>query len=312
LRLSIVRIAVCVVTYQRPRMLGSLLDGLSHLTFQGPPPEWRIVVVDNDSAGSARAVCDRARPRFLRPLRYCIEPRRGISYARNTAVRCAGEAADFIAFIDDDEVPHPTWLDELLRAQALYHADVVAGPAVPRFVEDVPEWITRGRLFHHPRYPTGRRLRWVATNNVLVRRQVFDRMEQGFDARFGLSGGEDRHFFLRTSRVGFKIVWADKAVVFEPIPASRANVRWLLLQKYHHGANTSFIELELRRSPLRYARVAAEGCALVIAGLLLAPWSLLAGRHAAVQCLREVCRGAGMLAGIGGKRHERYRRTDGE
>ena len=47
-----------------------------------------------------------------------VEGRRGIPQARNAAVAVALERADFVAFIDDDEVPSPLWLAELLRLRA--------------------------------------------------------------------------------------------------------------------------------------------------------------------------------------------------
>ncbi|HEY7768427.1 glycosyltransferase, partial [Longimicrobium sp.] len=127
------KVAVCAVTYLRPRGLARLLEGLAALRFGGGRgPELEIVVVDNDPARSAEAVCDEWSDRLPWPLRYRHEERRGVSHARNAAVAAAREAgAEMMAFIDDDEVPQPGWLDELLRVQAQHDADVVAGPVLP-------------------------------------------------------------------------------------------------------------------------------------------------------------------------------------
>jgi len=304
-------VVICVPTHRRPKMLGALLEGLGRLAFRGPHPRARLVVVDNDPLGSARAVCDAAGPRLGWPLRYVLEPRRGIAVARNTAIREAGPDADLIAFVDDDEVPDPRWLDELLRVQASHHADVVAGPAVPQFLPGAPPWLTRGGPFHRRRYRTGSRPRAVSTNNVLIRREVFARLG-GFDERLALIGNEDRHFFLRARRAGVRIVWADEALVHEWIPPSRARVRWLLRRKYRSGANTSLMHELLGASAWRQTLLAAEGCQAIVAGALLIPWAFAAGRPAIVWCLQEICRGAGMLAGVAGRRYERYRITDGE
>jgi glycosyltransferase involved in cell wall biosynthesis len=64
------------------------------------------------------------------PLRYVVEPRRGLSFVRNRAISEARAArADFVAFLDDDEVATAPWLTELLRVQGRYAADVVTGPS---------------------------------------------------------------------------------------------------------------------------------------------------------------------------------------
>ena len=130
-----VRVAVCVITHQRPEGLTRLIRALDALSFQKEPPNLQIIVVDNDSTGSALGVCERLRDDVQWPVEYTREPRRGIPQARNKAVQCAVNQAEFLAFIDDDEVPDMSWLDELLRVQRTHDADVVAGPVVPHFME---------------------------------------------------------------------------------------------------------------------------------------------------------------------------------
>ena len=79
------------------------------MTFAGDPPCVRCIIVENDESGTAATVCDEARAGFRWELESYTEPRRGIPFARNTAVARALGTADFIAFIDADEVPEPPW-----------------------------------------------------------------------------------------------------------------------------------------------------------------------------------------------------------
>lgn len=301
-------VAVCAITYRRPEGLELLLKALDGLTFGGAPPDLEIIVVDNDPGESARTVCESAGLRW--PLRYLVEPRRGIPYARNTAVAAAGEkGANFVAFVDDDEVPEPAWLWELLRVQRAHAADVVCGPAAPFFDGEVPGWVVRGGFFERARFPTGRSLEpaFVATNNVLVRSEVFQKLgEEPFDARFALSGGSDTHLFMRARKDGFTMVWADGAVVHDRIPASRANARWILRRAYRFGNTLSLCERDLEPSwRTRLLRVAKSG-KQISQGLLLLLASVFVGRRALVGALRHLCRGAGMLAGLAGLRYEEY------
>ena len=142
------RVSVCVATFRRPEGLRRLLQGLAAQRFEREAaPDVEVLVVDNEAAGRAAAVCDEVRSSFPWQLRGLEEARRGITFARNSGLRSVRPDADFIAFIDDDEEPDPSWLDALLVAQDRHRADVVTGPVVPRFAADVPRWVTRGAFF---------------------------------------------------------------------------------------------------------------------------------------------------------------------
>ena len=311
------RIAVCVLTYRPPEGLRRLIDSLNELFFnKSPLPDLEIVVVHNDPPGSAQPFCEEVRPNLRWPIKCCVEPRRGIPYARNRAIVCAGPDVDFVAFVDDDEVPRPSWMDELLYVQRSYDADVVYGAVLPYFEDDVPAWVGKGQFFEHPvvraRYPTGHPLELADTNNVLVRSEVFRGMDELFDERFALTGGSDTHFFMRVFRAGYRIVWAGDAAVYDWVPRSRANARWILQRAYRLGNTRSLCELDLERSVAGRVMPVVKGIGRIIQGLLFAPVSLILGRHAFVGALQKVCYGAGRLAGVIGVQYEEYRRHFGE
>jgi len=302
-----------VSTYQRPEGLKRLLDGLNQLTFKKcETPKLEVIVVDNDSTGAARAICSVKENDFKGVLKYCIEPNRGISYSRNKALASINKDTDFVAFIDDDEVPDPSWLDELLFVQQKYDADVVTGPNLPRFIESsVPNWIVKGKFFEPKRFPTGHRLETASTGNVLVRSQVLKQIDKMFDERFALTGGEDSHFFMRLSRAGYKIVWADTAVVYEWIPQSRTNVKWILRRGYRCWSTQSLCERELYPSIKVLTIRAVKGIGLISQGFCLLFPSLLLGQHAIVKALLHISRGTGTLAGVAGTRYQEYKVTHG-
>ncbi len=310
------RIAVCMITFRRPEGLRLALRALASQSFDGAPPDLRVIVVDNDEAQSARAVCDAARAEMPWPLDYAVEPRRGIPFARNRCVELARPAADWIGFIDDDEEPAPGWLAELLRVQAAHGADVVTGPVVPRFAGELPAWAVRGRLFHRPRFATGTRRNRAFTNNVLFRAEVFDRVRPHFDERMTMTGGSDAHFSRRVHRAGYRIVWADGAwadgaEVFETVPASRMTGGWLCQRAYRTGTTNAFIHRELRAAPVAIPMIAGIALYRLVTGALQAAAGLAVGRHWIVAGARWVCYGAGLLVGLLGGRYDEYRRTHG-
>lgn len=307
------RVAVCVITYKRPEGLRRLLEGLDRLRFEKvEAPELEVVLVDNDPAGSACA-SGGAASGYAYPLRCFVEPRRGIPHARNTALAAVDGGVDFVAFVDDDEVPEPGWLDELLSVQRLCDADVVAGPVVRHFEEEPPAWVVEGGFFVKQRYATGQRIKYPDTANALVRWRVLEEMDEHFDERMALSGGEDTHLFLRMHRAGRTMVWADGGVVHELIPRSKANAAWILRRAYRLGNSLSICEVDVYPGDhaFRALRV-AKATARIARGTLLLAVSPLRGKHASVRALQDVFRGVGMLAGLVGFAYQEYAKTHGK
>ncbi len=302
------RVAVCVATYGRPDGLARLLNGLRAQRLSSAA--LRAVVVDNDAEGPERASCAARAGEFGLGLRYVVEARRGITYARNSAVQAAGDDVDFIAMLDDDEVPDCGWIEGLLRVQAEYDADVVAGPVIPYFPASPPAWVRDGRFFDRPRYQTGHALPHAHTHNVLVRRRVFDTTGP-FDDRFALTGGEDLQFFRRVRAGGASIIWADDAAVQEWIPASRANLPWLLRRAYRSGSTLGQVDRDRPDAVVARPMRILRGAGRAAQGVLLTPLALLSRQRQVrlVRALQLVWRGAGMIAGVLGGRYEEYRVT---
>jgi succinoglycan biosynthesis protein ExoM len=305
-----VRVAVCVNTYLRPEGLDRLLRALSGATFPNPAPRLDVVVVDNDAEGSARRVCDEAREWSPHEIHYVIEKRRGIPQARNTALSVALPFADFIAITDDDVEPTPGWLAELLRVQKLYRADVVSGPNPPRFIETPPEWAVEGRFFESPRRATGIPIDKAATNNVLVRREVLERMDRLFDESLGLQGCDDTEFFRRVARDGYRMVWADDAIVYECIPASRVTLRWLVQRAYRNANGQGNPELR-DLAGLSRSWVFMNGSKCLVRGAIQLAVALRRGRVARIHALLKMASGAGWLTGLFGLRYREYARVYG-
>jgi succinoglycan biosynthesis protein ExoM len=304
-------VAVCIPTHRRPQWLARLLEGLGAQRFAGQAPRVQVVVVDNDAAGTARGVCEAAARALPWPLRYVVEPERGISAARNRAVREAG-GAEWLAWIDDDECPEPEWLDALLRTAAAHDADAVAGPVLPRFETPPPAWVLRGGFFDRGRPATGTRLPYAGLGNALVRAPVFRALgEPCFEAALSLIGGEDTLFFLRATGAGFRLVWADDAVVHETVPAERVRLAWILRRAYRTGSAWTLCERRMRPGARRTALRAAKGFAWMASGAGALPLAAVRGPAAAVDGLRRICRGAGNLAGLAGVSVLEYQRTDG-
>lgn len=135
-------ISVIVPTYRRPDRIQRLVGALGDQTLD--PARWELVVVDDDSGPSLDGVYERigsdfpARIRLLR-----TERNSGPDAARNLGWRAA-RASDLLAFLDDDVVPDPTWLEAGCKALAARpRLGVLQGhTAVPAGIDvtALPEW----------------------------------------------------------------------------------------------------------------------------------------------------------------------------
>lgn len=309
-REGVLLVSICVATYKRPEGLERLLGGLGRLRFTRlEPPRLEVVVVDNEARGRAALVCRRFAPAFPWGLRCEEEPRQGITYARNRGLERALPAADFVAFIDDDEVPDPSWLEFLLLAQKAHDADVVSGPVRSTFVTpEIPAWVRRGSFFRPRAHADGARIEVAFTHNVLVRASVF-RDVGVFDHRFALTGGEDTDFFMRAHKAGHRMVWAQGAVVEEAVPPSRATVGWILRRGYREWGSHSLCEKALYPSLRVRAERVAKATTLVALGCVSLPVTVFLGKHHMVRSLLLVARGAGSFAGLLGRRYYEYQDT---
>ena len=299
------KVALCVITFRRPQGLATLLDCYRRLRLPDGDVEIVVVVVDNDETGPAAAVVDEHRGSLPFPVVFGVESRRGIPYARNRAVQLARAAgADFVAFIDDDELPDPGWLVELLRVQAETGADVVTGPVDPSFEVQPPSWVVKGGFFDRPRFRDGEEIEWATTSSVLVSMPVFGG-DHPFDETRPLEGGSDTRLFWEARQHGFRIFWADHARVVETIPATRLSKEWVLRREFRRGTTMGLCTRDLepfRRKVRRFATAGfriAEGTGMFLVGLVRGPVARLRGVH-------RIRLGVGIWAGLLGVRYREY------
>lgn len=296
------KVSICISTYKRPDGLKNLLDGINALEFtKVQQPEIEVIIVDNDAAGSAQKVCHEFENTLKWTLVYDVEQRQGVTYARNHSVEKASADTDFMAFIDDDEVPVPFWLDELLSIQQSHNADVVTGPVHPRFEEpELPAWIQKGGFFDPAEQLTGTEIDIAYTNNVLVRALCLRRLDTVFDEGLAFKGSEDVHLFMRLSKSGAKIVWSNEAIVYESIPPERTQLNWLLKRNYYGWSCHSRLEKDIYPSlKLQITRM-IKGFILLVMGLFMTIPSLLLGKHSFVKSLIYIYRGTGTISGLAG------------
>jgi len=234
--------------------------------------DYSVVIVDNDRLESARPAATAFAGQSSIPMAYHVEPEQNIALARNGAI--AHARSDFVALIDDDELPPATWLLHLYRAIIRYGSDGVLGPVLPAFERQPPAWVVRGRFFERAMHPTGHVLTWnnTRTGNALLRRNLFQSESRTwFDPALG-SGGEDRDFFRRQIRDGRVFVWCAEAPVVETVPPLRWHRTVMLKRALLRG------KMALKSADSKVLSVLTSTLA-VVAYTLCLPLLLVLGQH---------------------------------
>ncbi|WP_179950942.1 glycosyltransferase family 2 protein [Xylanimonas oleitrophica] len=274
------RVTVAVLTYRRPSQVAALvpllLSQLDALETAVPGARGRLVVVDNDPAGSGRAAVERVVGGADRRLRCVVEPAPGISAARNRALDEAAPS-DAVVFVDDDETPAAGWLTALVGAWRRYAAGAVAGPVVSVFAEEPDPWVRAGGFYdreHRAVTPTGRRLGSAATSNLLLDAATVRRLGLRFDPAFGLTGGEDSRFTAALTAAGAPLVWCREAVVTDHVPPERATRAYVLHRTTALADATARVRLLEHRGglPRLLGRARVLATAACRAGLGVALW----------------------------------------
>lgn len=216
-------VSVIVPSFGRPEELGRCLLGLGQLLYR----PYEVVVVACE-AGRA-AIAHRLPHACVRVFR---NDGTGVAAARNAGL--AEARGDIVAFVDDDAVPEPTWLDHLVSAMEKTDAPVATGFVRGRNGISY-QW--RGRTIRRDGFidqlPDGGEGPWVPARsagavmlegtNVAFHRETLLRLG-GFDPAY-LFYMDDADVALRAFNAGLDTVLVPLAQVHHAFAPSRIRRR---------------------------------------------------------------------------------------
>jgi O-antigen biosynthesis protein len=220
--LPLVTVAVC--TRDRVNHLNECLTAIERLTYY--PLD--LLLIDNAPRSDA---AERLVKKEFPQVRYLVEPRPGLDWARNRAIVEA--RGDIIAFTDDDVVVDLGWIDAVV---CVFAEDArimaVTGLVAPYELETEAQVLFEkysgfGKGFERKTYPPRKgehRSRWshlaagdLGTGaNMAFRRAIFNRIggfDPALDAGTPTGGGGDLEMFFRVIQEGYILVYEPSAVV---------------------------------------------------------------------------------------------------
>lgn len=298
------RVTVAVCTRNRSEDLALCLPALLRLDY----PNLDLLVVDNAPGDdSSERLVQEQYPQ----VRYVLEPRPGLDWARNRAVNEA--EGDIIAFTDDDVIVDEQWVRALVRVfNESPDVMAVTGLVVPYELETEAQQLFEsyggfGRGFERRwvKVPQGKRRRWTYYGtgsygtgaNMAFRRELFTHVG-GFDPALDVgtvtNGGGDLEMFFRLLKAGHTLVYEPSALVrhrhrreYQQLRSQLANngtglYAYIVRSLLHYGdERVSFLKLalwwfwwwSLRRLLLSFVKPADVPRDLIVAEL----WGKLRG-----------------------------------
>jgi glycosyltransferase involved in cell wall biosynthesis len=221
-----VTIAIC--TKDRPEGVERLLQSLRPIVAGMPEGSGHLEILLVDNAPSDDSTRDLAGQ--WPEVRYVREPRPGLDFARNRALREA--RGEILAFLDDDVTADRYWLAGLADAWAANRdAAAFTGLVLPMELDTEAQIVFEQRggfrrgfdrirygpvLSGNPLYPSGAGS-FGAGANMAFRTAVLRRMggfDEALDTGAPVPGGGDLDAFYRIIRAGHVLVYEPRFLVF--------------------------------------------------------------------------------------------------
>jgi GT2 family glycosyltransferase len=246
-------LTVVVPTRGRAAYLEVTLDSL---TRQRARTAHELLVVDDGATDATPEVAERFGVRLVRH-----GERRSLNAARNTGVREA--QADLIAFVDDDVVAPPGWVDAVAEGAARHpEADAFGGPIRARLEGSPPRACGREDppITTLDLGPEDVEAEMVWGANFAVRRSAIERIGE-FDERLDRAHGDEEDWLVRLRAAGGRIVYLAAAGLDHRRSAADSGLRPLARAAYHRGRGARSSDLRRGEAPplARELRVLA-GC----------------------------------------------------
>jgi glycosyltransferase involved in cell wall biosynthesis len=277
-RLSL-SVVTCTYSTSRTAQLAVLIEALASQTV---PADQVIVVVDHS-------------PELLPELRArlpdaLVTPNlheQGLSGGRNTGIECA--TGDIVAFIDDDAIPQPDWLERLRDAYADPAVIGAGGQVQPRWDGEMPAWFPVEFGWVVGCGYSGLPDTSTTVRNFIGCNMSFRRMEiagaGGFRidlGRIGLApvGCEETEFCIRLirDRPGRQLRFESAARVEHYVPRNRMTWAYFRSRCYSEGRSKARVarivgaESALSSERSYVARTLTRGVAANLSRWLLGDW----------------------------------------
>jgi glucosyl-dolichyl phosphate glucuronosyltransferase len=237
-----ISVIICAHIEERWQDLVEAVDSVAHQTI---PSHQIVIAIDHNPA-----LLSRAQAQF--PTATVVEnvQERGLNGTRNSGV--AVTTGEIIAFLDDDAIAEPDWLEQLQAAYTTEHIVGAGGKINPLWLNGRPAWFPEefywvvGCSYRGLPEETAP-VRNLIGCNMSYRRDVIEQMG-GFRNGIGHVGGrpqgDDETEFcirLRQAMPQATLLYRPQAQVAHKVPAGRANWNYYRWRCYLEGRSKALL-----------------------------------------------------------------------
>ncbi|PSB15893.1 glycosyltransferase family 2 protein [Phormidesmis priestleyi ULC007] len=242
------QVSAIICTHNREHYLGAAIGSLLSQNFAN----FEVVVIDNASSDRTRAVVE---ARLSDPrLSYVHEPVMGLSVARNTGAKSA--QSEILAYLDDDAIASPQWLQTLWDAYQTNEKLAIAGGKVTLIWDDgmvAPAWLSDGLAGNLGAYDLGTAVLYIDRPGLTPRglnysiRRTFLEQVGGFDLNLGRVGknllsNEELHMTKLALQAGWQVAYLPDALVAHHVSPERVKRGWFLSRGWWQGISECYQE----------------------------------------------------------------------
>ncbi|MCX8503507.1 MAG: glycosyltransferase family 2 protein [Beijerinckiaceae bacterium] len=257
-------LSVVICTFNRASLLSGCLTELARQASGISSRAIDFLVVDNNSNDQTQQVCERFMMEWP-SLRYVFEPSTGLSHARN---RGAIESdSTYIAYLDDDAVAGPEYLQNVIAVLVSHEPDLAGGPMFPFYTSPKPFWFQDELEVRNHASETGFFDCPITGANFIIRRDILFRLGM-FSVDYGMVGsklrlGEERNLVEKyrstTPPNERKIYYSQDCFIYHHVPAEKMKVGYFIRRAFESGRMRMALAKEFKNIETAVSIPVAEG-----------------------------------------------------
>lgn len=237
-------LSVIICTYNREKYLFNVLKSIADNDF--PVEKYEIILINNNCTDNTEIEYHRFQTSFPNVnLRYFIEKKQGLSYARNLGISEA--KGEILIYVDDDATVNKVFLSSY--ASFFEHnknAYAAGGPVFPIYETKKPAWISHftknlitGYLYFGKKIIEFKNGKYPAGGNAAYRKEIFDSVGL-YNVNLGRSGGnllggEEKDIFDKMRDHNLRFFYLPTPVLYHMIPETKLSKDYFYRLTYSIG-----------------------------------------------------------------------------
>lgn len=236
-------VTVAICTHNRCEDLVEAIESIMKQNY--PPQSFELLIIDNRSNDQTPQIGLEFTEKYSN-VRYIFEETLGLSYARNRAMEEA--KGEIIAYLDDDAIANPEWINEISKTFANQYVGCVGGRIFPIWETAEPTWLPETfrtvytildyskdiKEMKYPDIPFGANM---AFQKRLLKEFGGFRTDLGRKGTNLLSNEESE--VMKKIGNDYKVIYNPNIIVQHKIPAKRSNKRWFVRRFFWAGISDS-------------------------------------------------------------------------